>query len=239
MLDVHPPHAAAHTWKDFFVHIATICVGLLIAIGLEQSVERMHHRHELKDLREALRRDGEKEIEDAQHMETLSTFDMQALAARMQQVSAALRSHQPLAAPLPLGTRPAEADVPDEPAWKAAKASGLLALMPQDEIVIYSEVDALEEQLQNRNLIATDARRKLRWFEKQALLAGEAGAIPLSGATPDELRTYLAELIEANAGIGELRYWCRQLRGAQTAVLSGEKDLEEIQSAEAQFDQLP
>jgi len=35
MLDVHPPHEAAHTWKDFFIHIATIVVGLLIAIGGE------------------------------------------------------------------------------------------------------------------------------------------------------------------------------------------------------------
>ncbi len=45
MLDVHPPHEAAHTWKDFFIHVGTICVGLLIAIGLEQTVEFFHHRH--------------------------------------------------------------------------------------------------------------------------------------------------------------------------------------------------
>jgi hypothetical protein len=32
MLDIHPPHEAAHSWRDFFIHIATICVGLLIAI---------------------------------------------------------------------------------------------------------------------------------------------------------------------------------------------------------------
>jgi hypothetical protein len=24
MIDVHPPHNAAHTWKDFFIHSATI-----------------------------------------------------------------------------------------------------------------------------------------------------------------------------------------------------------------------
>ncbi|MGH8335618.1 MAG: hypothetical protein ACRETL_02060 [Gammaproteobacteria bacterium] len=42
MLDVHPPHEAARTWTDFFIHIATIVVGLLIAIGLEQAVERIH-----------------------------------------------------------------------------------------------------------------------------------------------------------------------------------------------------
>jgi hypothetical protein len=30
MLDVHPAHHPASTWKGFFIHIATICVGLLI-----------------------------------------------------------------------------------------------------------------------------------------------------------------------------------------------------------------
>ena len=45
MLDVHPPHEATHTWKDFLIHIATIVVGLIIAVGLEQTVESIHHRH--------------------------------------------------------------------------------------------------------------------------------------------------------------------------------------------------
>jgi len=44
MLDVHAPHNTVHTWKDFFVHLGTIAIGLLIAIGLEQSVEALHHR---------------------------------------------------------------------------------------------------------------------------------------------------------------------------------------------------
>ena len=34
MLDIHPPHKAAHTWRDFLIHIATIGLGLLIAVGL-------------------------------------------------------------------------------------------------------------------------------------------------------------------------------------------------------------
>jgi hypothetical protein len=37
--EVHPSHPAIRTWRDFFVHITTIVIGLLIAIGLEQSVE--------------------------------------------------------------------------------------------------------------------------------------------------------------------------------------------------------
>ncbi len=37
MLDVHPPHAPTHTWKDFFIHIATISVrqGTSIPQGLK------------------------------------------------------------------------------------------------------------------------------------------------------------------------------------------------------------
>jgi hypothetical protein len=38
MLDVHPPHEAVHTWKDFCIHIIAIVIGLLIAVGLEQTV---------------------------------------------------------------------------------------------------------------------------------------------------------------------------------------------------------
>jgi hypothetical protein len=54
MLDVHPPHEAVHTWKDFFIHIATIVIGLLIAIGLEQAVEYVHHRELAAHTRETL-----------------------------------------------------------------------------------------------------------------------------------------------------------------------------------------
>jgi hypothetical protein len=39
MLDVHPPHNPTHTWRDFLLHIATIVIGLFIAVGLEQTVE--------------------------------------------------------------------------------------------------------------------------------------------------------------------------------------------------------
>jgi hypothetical protein len=57
MLEVHPPHQAARNWRDFFIHIATIVLGLLIAIGLEQMVERIHEHYELRVAREALERE--------------------------------------------------------------------------------------------------------------------------------------------------------------------------------------
>ena len=51
VLDVHMPHAT-HTWRDFWIHLGTITLGLLIAIGLEQSVEWMHRIHDQHQIRE-------------------------------------------------------------------------------------------------------------------------------------------------------------------------------------------
>jgi len=49
MLDVHAPHESLHTWKSFFIHIAIITIGLLIAICLEKAVEFVHHRHQARE----------------------------------------------------------------------------------------------------------------------------------------------------------------------------------------------
>src|ERR1035437_8677014 len=62
MLDVHPAHHAASTWRDFFIHIATIVLGLMIAVSLEQTVEYFHHRHERRQLEEDLRTEAERRI---------------------------------------------------------------------------------------------------------------------------------------------------------------------------------
>jgi hypothetical protein len=48
MLDVHPPHEKMHGFKDFLLHLLTITIGLLIALGLEGYAERWRQR-ELKN----------------------------------------------------------------------------------------------------------------------------------------------------------------------------------------------
>jgi hypothetical protein len=40
MLDVHAPHETVHSWRDSITHIATITIGLLIALGLEAELAR-------------------------------------------------------------------------------------------------------------------------------------------------------------------------------------------------------
>ena len=54
MLDVHPPHEPMHGWRDFFLHLTTITIGLLIALSLEGIVEWRHHRHLVHDAEASL-----------------------------------------------------------------------------------------------------------------------------------------------------------------------------------------
>jgi len=57
MLDGHAPHQTVHTWKDFLIHIAAITIGLLMALGLESTVEWLHHRHDAQQALELLQQE--------------------------------------------------------------------------------------------------------------------------------------------------------------------------------------
>jgi hypothetical protein len=56
-LDVHAPHEPIRSWQDFLLHLATITVGLLIALALEAGVEALHYRHLVSDARANLKRE--------------------------------------------------------------------------------------------------------------------------------------------------------------------------------------
>jgi len=54
-MEVHPPRHAINNWRDFVLHMATIVLGLLIAISLEQSVEWLHRSEKRRQLQQDLR----------------------------------------------------------------------------------------------------------------------------------------------------------------------------------------
>jgi hypothetical protein len=134
MLDVHPPHEAAHSWKDFFIHIITIVIGLLIAVGLEQTVEFFHHRHEVRETREALRQEREENRKRYAANVALFRWNIEAQKNNLR-VLTFLQQHP--------GT-PEEKlpGVPEwisqyegivESVWKNAQQTQVTALMPREE----------------------------------------------------------------------------------------------------------
>ena len=238
MLDVHPPHQAAHTWKDFLIHIATICVGLLIAIGLEQTVEAIHRHHEREELRTALTHESRQILRDTQRVEEATTPYIHQLQQLDAQVSEAARTGHSLGVTFPRRSGQSW-DIPDDPIYNAAKASTRIALLPDEEIVDYGELDGLVDKGNAAYLHLSDARRGLDAFKHELSFAKAPGADPFANAAPDQLKQYAAHLAQLEVAMSEFRYWSRQTRGAVTALLQGERDLHKIEAAERQFDKLP
>jgi hypothetical protein len=145
MLDVHPPHTPTHTWRDFLIHIATIVVGLLIAIGLEQAVEAIHHHHQVGEARERIREEMQVNVEiDTRNLHYLDTF-----VALMDSNIVALRA-------IETGTRPGkdsldfsfESQGDYNAAFLNAKDTGVLSMLPYNEASQYA--DACDQATSSR-----------------------------------------------------------------------------------------
>jgi hypothetical protein len=129
MLDVHPAHHAATTWRDFFIHIATIVIGLLIAVGLEQTVEAIHHRHQLHLAREAI-------YEELMHDHAAIQYDVAALRTAEQAMRSnaiLLQSPQPESAPGSALDYTWDLHYLRDDAWQDAKSSGAAGFMAPTE----------------------------------------------------------------------------------------------------------
>jgi hypothetical protein len=235
MLDVHPPHEPIHTWKEYLLHMSTIVLGLLIAIGLEQSVEAVHRSKERSELRESLKRETEKAIADAAQTEQTENDPLRWITAREDLVEKALTTHQPLPSQLPRKPHVSSSNLPIDPAWNAAKSSGLLHLLTQEEVEVYSEADIYFTGLEDNQKPGRNASYKRGEFEFRHRDLQNPGMIDLSHAAPEELNTYILLLEEEYSAWDQVRIGCEYLRGIETPILAGERDLGSIQKASRQF----
>ena len=162
MLEVHPPHSSIHTWKDFLIHIATITIGLLIAIVLEQSVEVLHHRHQREQLEDQMR--GVFETNLTRNERTFKQLKAQRayLVELRTAINARLHGQPTTAAPAANDERMAAFPTfPSLAPYEAAKENGTVALLPGNRIRIYNRVALARE-------LAWTVRD--HWFEGLAAL---------------------------------------------------------------------
>ena len=136
MIDIHPAHHAATTWRDFFIHIATIVLGLIIAVGLEQTVEYFHHRHQIAETREALRAERELNRKVMQHL--VVEFRTRTLAMQGNLADFHYLQQHPGAPierlPTPINWHNNTGQF-NESVWTTAQQGQLLSLFPPDEVL--------------------------------------------------------------------------------------------------------
>ena len=144
MLDVHAPHEPIHTWKGFVIHIATITIGLLIAIGLEQLVEYFHHRHQAAAIVGKLKAESYENIatvrSDIKHCdETLAAI--KPIVDRLSQKPSA----RPPAPWIPPVLPDARILKPSDAEWLIARDSALLQILPSALVANYWKIEATRE----------------------------------------------------------------------------------------------
>jgi hypothetical protein len=229
MLDIHDAHHAASSWKDFFIHIATICIGLLIAVGLEQSVEMINRHREAVSLREDMHAECEQVLSDT--LRTGASMDIQSqwLDTRISEAKAAVWQQHPVPAFTP-PVMPQFAS-PDIPIWRSAKASGLTPLLSKGEVNAFSETEYVQTHLDQYVDEAEHSRKELMRF-LSTLPSLPDGQPDFSKARPEDLHRYLDLLTTSRMTTVNAAEWLRILRGAEIAVLSGKTKPEDIYAAE-------
>jgi hypothetical protein len=167
MLDVHHIHAPIRAWREFFIQIATIVVGLCIAVGIQQTVEFFHNHSQRAELRRALRLEREENYKiyaanaAAWRWGTAELENNLLVFQYLQQHPGT--SQEKLPGVLLWATSNYELG---SAAWDAAHQSGLVGLLPPEEIEANSSLYSI---LKKVNDVQFESARAIEEAERYDL----------------------------------------------------------------------
>jgi hypothetical protein len=149
MMEIHSPHPI-HSLKDFLLQLLTITIGILIALTLEGTLERAHHRRLIHEAEANLSTEiHENQVEINQGMQALRTNEQQL----KQMVALIHKLQQNRATPVGNISFSWTLDELHATSWNTAGATGALAYMDYGEVKRYTRVYDLQREfmaVQNR-----------------------------------------------------------------------------------------
>jgi hypothetical protein len=152
-MEIHPPHAAPRSIKDFLLQLGTITTGVLIALSLEGLLEWNHYRLLVREARATIAReitDNKKEIDGslklfdgrARNLENAGRFATEMLKSKTSEIRT-----------LEVGFHLPELS---SASWRSAERTGALARMPYAEVQRYSRVYDFQELFAERERHAVE-----------------------------------------------------------------------------------
>ena len=145
MIEVHPPSEPVHGWRDFLIHLATITIGLLIALSLEGCVEFWHHRNLVHEAEESLQteiganaKDLQGALDDVRKEQDFLKKDI----AVMKKIIASpkVANREDMRVDFRIRTF---ADV----SWKTAQSTGALSYMPYERAQEYADIYSAQSEI--------------------------------------------------------------------------------------------
>jgi hypothetical protein len=123
------------------VHLLAITIGLLIALGLESSVEWVHHRHLARDARENIFQ----EVRANQQQVVRQLKALPAEEKRLDEILRFVEDTQHGRPTKPLGDFMWTSILLHDSAWAAASSTGAIGFMSYDEVKRYSRLYAVQQ----------------------------------------------------------------------------------------------
>jgi hypothetical protein len=229
-MEVHVPEEPVMTWRQFFIHMGIVVLGLLIAVAFEQSAEWLHHRHQRHEVQEGIQRDLEITVANAEGAQRYYEAMVVRDARAIRDTQAAFLHHAPMPELTPVAGV-ADWDQPNDPSYQAAKASGRLALLSEDEIRVFSEVDGPIQSLTAAFNVLDEAGSGLNEFTARFGMPGAAGNT-WKDASPDDVRRYMAALAAQQNQARSIALTFATIHAIAEEVAHGERDLKTIYKAE-------
>jgi hypothetical protein len=145
VIEVHPPEHALHNWRDFFVHLSTITIGLLIALSLEGCVEWRHHRHLVHEAEGSLQGEIKTNasnvagaLEDARKEQETLAGDIEILKRII--ANPKVKNHEEFTVNFRIRTF-------EDVSWKTAQSTGALGYMPYEQAHEYSNLYSQQNEV--------------------------------------------------------------------------------------------
>jgi len=224
-MEVELPEHPITTWREFFIHMGTIVLGLLIALSLEQTVEWIHHRHQRHQLIEDMQDEAEGNVKIIDEDTRLLQQELAALRTVAERLSSAPvdKGFVSIDVSKEIGPQSQVENMtsPSRGTWSVARDAGLVPLLPHEQARIYARLDFEAEQ----ELKAED-EATLRYndlgsvMESHQLTGGARYQLRFSAADRDlasqKLHSYMAA---QSVVLTRLGFW----KGASEAIIHGVK----------------
>ena len=145
MLDVHAPHESVHGWRDFLLHLFTITIGLLIALGLEGCVEWQHHRHLVHEAEASLHAEIESNAKGLPGALAGLHKNQAELKRDVEVLKYVIKNHkEPEHASMSIGSG---IQTFDDVSWRTAQSTTALSYMPYARAEEYADIYTTQAEL--------------------------------------------------------------------------------------------
>lgn len=191
MLDVHAPDHSIHGVRDFFLHLLTITAGLLIALGLEATVEAVHHRHQRREAEAMIRHEIQENLKDLKESAPGAVEELNKMTRVLHTLEGRIQGQPGVLHEEDFGFH--EAPIQDA-AWRTASSTGVLSYME------YSQVERFSAAYKEQQLLQTMEEQALEdYLEVEPVLSHHGSE--LSVETAKEALPYVRRTVAHLTGM--------------------------------------